>query len=381
MFSLIRSLSAPLLSLVFMMLASGLFNTFVSIRLELEGVNPEWIGMVTSCLYLGVLIGSWKIDRWISKVGHIRSFVTFAAILALVVLAQAFWIHPWYWCGLRLAGGVCMAGVFIVVESWVLLQSPPNMRGSSLSLYLAVLYAALSCGQLLIDVTDPRGIFPFCITALLLVLAILPVSMHKLSEPKLTESVRLPLSRLFRISPHGFMGGVISGMILASIYGLVPIYAKEIGMNLADIGAFMATLIFGGFALQFPLGHLSDKFDRRLVLNGISILAALLGIAIGLLHQTNIAAFILVWFFGGFSFALYPISMTYACMQVKSEQVVAATGGFVLSYAIGAVAGPLLAPIAMNLFGPPALFYFLASISFSLALIGLKRPAPAMLDE
>lgn len=377
---LLKSIAPPLLSLVFMMMASGLFNTFVSVRLEMEGYSAESIGVVTSALYLGITIGSLRIDRWVSKIGHIRSFVAFAAILAMVVLAQAFWIDPWYWSMLRFIGGICMAGVFIVIESWLLMQSLPEMRGAVLSTYLAVLYVALSSGQLLIDVSNPHGVFPFFITAMLVVVSILPITIRKILTPKLTEHPRLNFIQLFRISPHGFFGGVVSGMMLAAIYGLVPVYAKEIGMSVSEIGTFMAILIFGGFSLQWPLGLLADKMGRRRILNIVSFTTALLAILIALFGSTSFPLlYILACLFGGFSFTLYPISMAYACERVQEGQIVAATGGFVLSYGIGAVVGPLLAPIAMSLFANDGLFYFLAMISLMLGLIGLKRPSPAMI--
>lgn len=364
-----------------MMMASGLFNTFVSVRLEMEGYRPEEIGIVTSALYVGILIGSFRIDRWISKIGHSRAFVVCAAILSILILAQAFWINPWYWSALRLMGGICMAGVFIVIESWLLMQSAPNMRGAILSIYLAVFYAALSSGQFLIDLSDPKGVFPFCITALFLIFSILPISVCKISEPKLSENVRLSLAQLFRISPLGFMGGIISGMLLAVVYGLVPVYAKEIGMSVSEIGTFMAILIFGGFSLQLPLGKLADKSDRRRVLNIASFITAFLGIAIAFLdHSSPSLLLLLAWLFGGFSFTLYPLSMAYACEKVKENQIVAVTGGFVLSYGMGAIAGPLIAPVAMEMFGSGGLFYFLAIISLILGLVGLKRPSPAIVD-
>lgn len=374
MLTLLRILAAPFVSLIFMMMASGLFNTFVSLRLETEGYSPEEIGIVISALYVGILVGSFRIDRWIARVGHIRSFVVFAAALAILVLAQAFWIQPWYWSALRFLGGICMAGVFIVIESWFLMLSGPTMRGAILSIYLAVFYAALSSGQLLIDLSDPQGVFPFCITALFLIISILPIVIRKVAEPKIAEtSTRLSLAQLFRISPLGFVGGVISGMLLAVVYGLVPVYAKEIGMSISEIGTFMAILIFGGFSLQWPLGRWADKTGRRRVLNIASFITALLGIAIGLLdHVSPILLFILAWLFGGFSFTLYPLSMSYACERVKEDQIVAATGGFVLSYGIGAIAGPLVAPLAMELFGSAGLFYFLGGISLLLGLVGLK---------
>lgn len=375
MLSLIRLVFAPLLSLLFMMMGSGLFNTFISIRLEMAGYTPEVIGIVTSALYLGILIGSFRMDQWISKMGHIRSFVVIAAVLGAIVVLQSFWLNPWYWSFLRLIGGVCTAGVFIIIESWLLMQSPPNMRGGILSIYLAVLYAALSSGQLLIDLTDPLGPFPFYITALLVIISILPVTVRKISKPKVQETaVRLNLTQLYKISPLGFIGGVISGMVLSVTYGLVPVYAGEIGMTVSEIGTFMAVLIFGGFSLQWPVGRWADKVNRRLVIYTISFVTALLALSIAFVESTWLL-FLLTWAFGGFAFTLYPVSMAYVCERVKETEIVAATGGFVLSYGLGAIAGPLLAPIAMEWFGGAGVFYFLSLITLILGLIGLKRPA------
>ena len=378
MFSLFRSFLAPLLSLALMMVASGFFNTFVSIRLEIEGYSPELIGIVTSFLYLGILLGSLKIDYWILKTGHIRSFILFSGILAVLALFQAFWINPWYWCALRLFGGVCIAGIFIVIESWMLIQSPPEKRGIVLSLYLAIFYAALSGGQFLINLSDPTGIFPFCIAAALMVLSILPLSIRPIPSPtKVKEPPRLTILQLFRISPLGFAGGVVSGMLLAAVYGLVPIYAKEVGMSLSQISLFMAVIIFGGFIFQWPFGLWADKTNRRLVLNIASFLAACAAVAMGWIGPDPFFLLLLLgWLFGGFSFALYPLSMAYSCENVRQDHIVAVTGGFVMSYGLGAISGPILAPMSMGFFGIAGLFYFLAAVTFILALLGLKRPAP-----
>jgi MFS family permease len=375
MLPLLRSLMAPLLSLVLLIMASGLFNTFVSIRLEMDGYSPEIIGVVVSALYVGILVGSLKIERWIAKYGHIRSFVAFASISAAVVLAQSFWINAWYWGILRFLGGICMAGIFIVIESWLLIKSSAANRGAILSVYLGVFYGALSLGQFLINVSDPASVFPFCITAFLCALSVLPLILSKTEEPSISsEPARLSISELFRLSPLGFAGGIISGMVLAVVYGLVPVYAKEIGLSISEIGNLMAMIIFGGLSLQWPIGRWADKGNRRMILNLASFLSALFGVAIGLLTEHSFL-FLLAWAFGGFAFTLYPLSMAYTCENVKDDQIIAATGGFVLSYGIGAIAGPLLAPFAMEQFGAAGLFYFLAAISLLLGILGLRRSA------
>lgn len=376
---LLRSLWPPLLSLVLLILASGLFNTFVSIRLEMEGFTPDSIGRITSTLYAGVLAASFRIDRFIAKVGHIQAFILFAFVMAASVLAQSAWIDPWFWGILRFLGGFAMGGIYIVIESWFLLLSTPATRGAILSLYLAVLYGALSLGQFLINVFDPAGPFPFFLTALLCLLSILPLRAQSAAAPPTTHSTPLSILGLFRLSPLGFAGGIISGMLLAVVYGLVPVYGKEIGLSVAEISTWMALIIFGGLSLQWPIGRWADKGDRRSVLVLASLGSALFSVA---LCWTPIRYLPLIgWLFGGFSFTLYPLSMGYTCERVEQHQLVAVTGGFVLSYGIGAIAGPLLAPLSMDWFGGEGLFYFIAFISLTLGLAGLFKPATEAAED
>src|SRR3989338_5962403 len=158
------------------------------------------------------------------KVGHIRSFVTLVSILTSLCLLQALWIAPWYWATLRLMGGICTAGVFFIIE------------------------------------------------ALLVACSILQITVKKVTEPLMKEAERLNLLQLFRTSPLGFVGGIISGMLLSVVFGLAPVYAKEIGMSISEIGTFMAVLIFGGLSLQWPVGRWADKADRRCVIRAMGFL-------------------------------------------------------------------------------------------------------------
>jgi MFS family permease len=363
------------------MLASGLFNTFVSIRLDIEGYSTEVIGLLTSVFYAGILVGSLKIDRWIAKVGHTYAFIVLAGISTASVLMQALWINPWYWACFRFIGGICLSGIFIVVESWLLMQSGPQKRGAALSIYLAVFYAALSGGQLLIKISDPLTLSPFCIAAALSALSILPLTFKKSGAPKLEKHDALTPVQLFKASPFGFVGSVVSGAILGTIYGLIPVYAKDMGMSISEIGTMMAVVVFGGLSLQWPLGFWGDKGNRRRALYTASFLSALFAIGITLTPISSPFLLILAWFFGGFSFTIYPLSMAYACQKFQESEIVAATGGFVLSYSIGAVVGPFLASIAMGNFGHLSLFYFLAAVSLVLGVIGALGKEAAVESE
>lgn len=371
---LIKSLSAPLLSLILMMLGSGLFNTFTSIRLEMAGYPTEAIGAVVSSLYVGILIGSIQLNRWISKAGHIQALMVFAGISACLIMIQAIWINAYFWSLVRFFSGICMAGIFIVIESWLLIQSPPSMRGRILSIYLAVFYGALSVGQFLINLAPLATIYPFCITAMFFASSLLPILAQKNKNPQTEEFERLSLLALFNISPLGILGGVISGMLLAAVYGLVPVYAKEIGMEISQIGILMAVIIFGGLVFQWPLGLWADRGNRRQILNFSAFMASLAAIIIACIpHQFSFIFLMLSWCFGGFSFTIYPLSMAFACEKIKQGQIVSATGGFVLVYGFGAIIGPLLAPLAMLAFGISGLFYFLGAITFILGITGLGK--------
>ena len=378
MIELARSLAAPLTSLVFLIMGSGLLNTFVSIRLEMEGFSAETIGIVSSALYVGILLGSIWLGRWIGKVGHIRAFAMFAWGATALVLAQALWIDPIYWSALRLIAGVCTAGIFIVIESWLLMESPAPLRGAVLSLYLALFYAALSGGQFLINLSDPKSPYPFCITAALFAVSVIPISRRKTVGPRIEASAPLSTFQLYRLSPLGFFGGIVSGMLLAAVYSLVPVYAQTIGLGISEVGTLMGVIIFGGLSFQWPLGRWADRGSRRFVLMIVSFATALFGLGIAYWTLSFPLLLIFGWFFGGFSFTLYPLSMAYTCEKIPSEQIVAATGGFVLSYAVGAIAGPLIAPLAMSLCGIGGLFYFLAAITF---FLGLGSVSPRFSNE
>ena len=372
MTTILASLLPPLLSLFIIILGAGLFNTFISVRLELEGFDMQIIGAVISALYIGILAGSLRIDRWISRVGHVRAFITFAVISTIVILLQAVWINPWYWAVLRFIGGICMAGIFVAIESWLLMAATPALRGGVLSIYLGVFYGALSLGQLLINVADPYDLSPFFITAGLSACSILPLVFRQIKAPKLQSTAPMSPAQCFRISPLGFVGGVISGMLLAILFGFLPVYATIIGMSVSEIGSLMAILIFGGLSLQWPIGRQADRGNRRLVLNLVSFVSAFFALIIAIQDPIHpISLFVLAWLFGGFSFTLYPLSMAYVCEKIPEDQIVAATGGFVLSYGIGAIAGPMLVPLPIEWLGAPGLFYFLALITLGLGCFGL----------
>ena len=365
-----------LFSIALLLIGSGLFNTFVALRLEMEGYPPESVGALTAALYGGILVGSWRGGQWVQRVGHLRSFAILAFLLGVLVMVQALWVHAWFWGAMRFLGGMCIAGITIVIESWLMMRTDSNRRGVVLSLYLISSYIAISCGQLLFSIVPTTTLLPYSITAFLMFASIISLAFWEREEDiAIPTKIGAPAA----VPRLGLFGSALGGATLASIYGLVPLYAKQVGLPVPHIGYLMAVVLFGGLCLQFPVGYWSDRVSRRLLLVAVSFSLATCGlIAVHLGGSTFQTLSVPLWFFGGFACTLYPISLAYSCESMGKEQVATVTGKLLLSFGLGAITGPLIAPLAMRLCGPCGLFYFLAgaAVLFSLFAMTQKRAAP-----
>jgi len=370
----LKSIISPILSLIILLLGNGLFMTYVTVRLKIDEYSNGAIGFVSASFYAGVLIGSLYANRLIERIGHIRAFAVFASILSVVSLLQGFYVSVWSWSILRAINGAMMAGLFITIESWLLVKSTAEIRGKVLAIYMTALYASQSLGQFLLNVSDPLSWTPYILIAILTCLSIIPVSLTKAGDPVTSEPSYLKFSKLLKISPLGVVGCLLSGIMLGAVYGLAPLYAQEIGLDLKNISLFMSIVIFGGLVLQWPIGHVSDFIDRRKILLIAGFLTTIISILIAILDSYNIyLLFGLVFLFGGFSFTLYPLCISHTCDHLDPKDFVAATGGLMLAYGFGAIIGPLIAPLSFRLFGPKGLFIYFAIIAGGLAFYAFLR--------
>lgn len=371
---LLRSVISPIISLVILVLGNGLFLTYVTVRLKLEGFSNFTIGVVSAAYYAGLFVGSIRANKLIERVGHIRAFCIFGSLLSVFTLLQGFYISSWSWTILRFFNGVMMAGLFITIESWLLVKSNLKTRGKILSLYMIALYSSQSAGQFLLNISNPISWVPYILVTILTCFSLIPVSITRTTAPVIEEPSYLNVIQLFKISPLGVIGCFLSGILLGTVYSISPLYAQEIGLTLSQIATFMGLTIFGGLVLQWPLGHLSDYIDRRKVLIIAGVFTFIISVAISFLGDMQLTIlYILVWLFGGFSFTLYPICISHACDHLEPKHFVAATGGLLLSYGVGAIIGPLLAPILMKTFGPKGLFIYFSIIGAILSLYAIFK--------
>jgi len=374
MFASIRPVQSLLIAIFVMMAGSGFLSTLIGLRLERAGSGTMVIGLVATAYFGGLVAGALRAGGVVRRVGHIRAYAAFVALLSASTLTYALFQQPLLWGALRFVDGVCVAGVFICVESWLGDRAEPETRGTVLAFYMVCLYSGQALGQLLLRSGNSAPQIPFELASILISLAIIPVCLTRSHAPALEEADSLPLRRLFEASPLGVVGAGITGLLLGAFYGLAAIYARRLGLSLADTATFMTVVILGGVALQWPLGRLSDRYDRRRVIVGG--FAVTLAVSAGLaLQPLGIVLLALGFLFGGLSFALYPLSVAHANDRLLPSERVTASGQLVLLYSAGAAAGPIAGATAMTIAGAGGLFLFIALAAAAMLAFGLWRLA------
>lgn len=372
MFAIILPVRSLLIAIFVMMAGSGFLSTLIGLRLERAGSGTMVIGLVASAYFAGLVVGALRAGGVVRRVGHIRAFAAFVALLSASTLTYALLQQPGLWTALRFVDGLCVAGVFICVESWLNDRAKPEARGTVLAWYMVSLYSGQALGQLILRSGGSAPQIPFEFASILITLAIIPVCLTRAAAPPLEDAASLSLKRLFKASPLGVAGAAITGLLLGAFYGLAAIYARRIGLSLADTSTFMMTVILGGVALQWPLGRLSDRFDRRLII--IGGFALTLGVSLALALRPSGALLLALGFaFGGLSFALYPLSVAHANDRLLPSERVTASAQLVLLYSVGAALGPIGAAAAMTGAGAGGLFVFIALAAAALLGFGIWR--------
>ncbi|MCP4469386.1 MAG: MFS transporter [Gammaproteobacteria bacterium] len=376
---------AILLGFGILMLGDGLQGSLLAIRADLEGFSATLTGLVMSSFYLGFLLGSIMTPRITIKVGHIRVFAAFAALSSSAILVHALWVSVPVWIAMRLLSGFCFAGLYIVAESWLNDRATNETRGKLLSMYMVVTYVGVGAGQLLLNLADPLAFPLFILTSILISVAVVPLLLSAGSPPTFHGSVSISLFELFRLTPLGIVGMFTVGLVTATFFALGPVYAQRIGLNIRDTSYFMTATVLGTVLLQGPIGALSDRFDRRLILALIAILTALSALVCIRAEQVStLALFVAAGLFGGLAFPLYSICIAYTNDHLAPNQMIAASGALVLASGMGAIVGPVLFAMIMDRYGTHSLFWSIAVVHGITGLFAIYRmsgSAPVPLDK
>jgi MFS family permease len=362
------------LAVFLMMAASGPLSTTISLRLQAASLPPVVIGSVMSGYYAGLTVGALVVHRIIRRAGHIRTFAAFTSILSGTSLIYALHLDPLLWGALRLVEGFCMAGIFVCIESWLNDSATAATRSKVMAVYMTSLYSGQAAGQWLLNLEDRSGQLLFIVISIILSLAVVPVALTRMAPAPLPEIAALSFRRLYGASPLGIVGTMTSGLILGSLFGLGPVFATAVGLDLSQTALFMSTIIFGGVLLQWPVGRLSDVFDRRLVIVSVLFAIALISGSMTLVaYNGGVSLFAVALALGGASFALYPLCVAQTHDYLSRADRVAGSGGLILAYSTGAILGPLAASSTMNVAGAASLFVFTGTASMVALFFALWR--------
>ncbi|MBP3861210.1 MAG: MFS transporter, partial [Pseudomonas sp.] len=315
-------------------------------------------------------------DRLIVRIGHIRAYSCFAALIATSILFQGMSSEPWTWFVLRLVNGWASVGVFLVVESWLLMAADPKIRGRLLALYMIALYGAGLLGQVNLGAIALTGdTVPFMIAAILASLSLLPIVMLPRATPIVERAEPLMPLQLLRATPTGVIGCFGSGIAIAAVYALLPLYLQRIGMDVTEVGHMMAWVILGAMLLQYPVGRWSDHQDRHLVLIVLGAACALLSLVILMLPAGSPLLVVAFFLLGGGIFAIYPVAVSHAADRASSGAIVSMIQGLLLINSLGCAISPLVISPLMTRVGEAGLFWALAALNVGLVLLFAWRRA------
>lgn len=371
----------PILTAAGILLAgNGLQGTLIAVRGAQEGFSASSIGFMGTAYFAGFLIGCLIIIRMLRAVGHIRAFSALAAIAASATLLMATVVDEAIWTVARFFSGICFAGLFTVMESWLNSGVPNSARARVLGLYRIVDLGAVTGAQFLIPIIGPEGFPIFAVMAMMISLSLVPVSLADRSNPVPPDDVKLDLRRAWQISPIAAIGCVAIGMTNSAFRTMSPVYAQAIGMSVADVATFVSLSIIGGAMIQYPLGYASDRSDRRTVLLATTALALAVAIILMLAGSSDrLLNFALIFVFGAFAMPLFSLSAAHANDRAKPNEFVMINAALMLFYSFGAIGGPFAAAAMMEWYGPHALFSF-TSVIYAVFIVLIlyrmrKRPA------
>lgn len=361
MFGLLSSALSVFAAAALLVAGQMLLSTTLSLRMSQEGFSAGTISLVMIHNSFGFMLGSYFGPRMIRRVGHVRAFSAFAALMCCAVLLQAAMVNPALWAALRATQGLCSAVLMVALESWVNAHARPESRSRFMALYMINYFVAGAAGQLLVGVNDTLDHRAFSLAAGLLVAALIPLCLTSLSPPAPQATERMRFRTAFRASRISAIGAGMAGFSLASFYQLSPIYVQHLGNSTQTVGLFMACAMLGSMLLQYPVGRLADRIDRRRVIFGIALGVALAAALLGVFGARSLhALFAGSILFTATAACLYPACLTRLNDRTGGQQHVAANGTLLLCNGIGQCIGPLSVAAVMSVMGPAGLYYTVA---------------------
>ena len=380
----LRNSWALLFGMFLLMLGNGVQGTLLGIRGSLEGFSAGSMSLIMSGYFVGFLFGSRLAPHLIRNVGHVRVFAALASLVSAALILFAALPNEYVWFFLRIIVGFCFSGIYVVAESWLNDSSTNETRGQTLSAYLIVQMMGIVVAQWLLNFADVAGFILFIIISVAVSLSFAPILLSVSPAPMFQTTKPMSLRQLYVASPLGIVGIFLLGGIFAALFGMTSVYGTEKNMSVGEISIFVGIIYIGGMLLQFPIGWISDRMDRRLLIIGITI-AGGLACLMAFNAASNLTVILICSFIiGGVANPLYSLLLAYTNDFLDHDDMAAASGGLIFVNGVGAIAGPLVVGWMMGRYGPDSFFLYIGILLFLMAVYAIyrifQRQAPSVDD-
>ncbi|MBM3603689.1 MAG: MFS transporter [Alphaproteobacteria bacterium] len=352
MISVLRATWPLLLGILLLMVGNGMQGTLLGIRGDLEGIPTFQMSIVMTGYYGGFLLGSLTVPDLIKNVGHVRVFAALGSLISAALVLFAVEPHWISWTFLRFLIGFCFCGVYVTAESWLNAGSTNENRGQALSAYMIVQLAGIVVAQALLNVGDPGGFLLFVIPSVLVSLAFTPILLSAQPAPQFETIKRMSFASLYRASPLGCVGIFLMGGVFAALSGMSSVWGTLIGLSVAQISLFVAAIYAGGLVLQYPIGWISDRYDRRMLVLILSAIGGLTGLVVIAAGPGTFGLIVAGAVMGGIANPIYALLLAYTNDYLDQSDMASASAGLLFIYGVGSMAGPMVTGWLMGVMGP-----------------------------
>lgn len=373
---MIRVLAASwalLLGMGLLMVGNGLQATLMGVRGSLEGFSTFELSIIASAYFAGFLGGSRTTPWLIRRVGHVRVFAALASFISAALVLFPVITEPWAWVVLRIVIGFGFSGVYVTAESWLNNAATNETRGQTLSAYMIVQMIGIVSAQAVVAAGDPSGFILFIIPSVLVSISFAPILLAVTPTPAFDTTKSMSLVQLFHNSPLTFVGMTLLGGAFSALFGMGSVYAAQAGLSVGQVSTFIATIFVGSMVLQYPIGWLSDRTDRRRLIFGVSLLGGVAALA-GYVFGGNYTMLLVVAFLlGGTTNPLYSLLIAYLNDYLDHDDMAAASGGLIFINGLGAIAGPVVTGWLMGAAGVQGYWLFVSALMLAIAGYALYR--------
>ncbi|MBO6853736.1 MAG: MFS transporter [Marivivens sp.] len=385
MLQVLSSSWALLLGMFMLMIGNGLQGTLLGVRGEIEGFSTFSMSIIMSAYFVGFLFASRMVPEMIRRVGHVRVFAALGSTISAVLILYPALTEPWAWVIGRVVIGFCFCGVYVTAESWLNNAANNETRGKALSLYMIVQMAGIVLAQYILVLGDVDGFILFIIPSVLVSLAFAPILLSVRPTPAFETTKPLSLKDLIAASPLACMGMFILGGVFAAQFGMSAVYGTRVGLSIGQISFMVSMIYIAALLAQYPIGWLSDRMDRRILILATSAVGAV-GAIVALLGGNSFALIVAgAAVMGATSNPLYALLIAYANDYLEHEDMAAASAGLLFINGVGAVAGPLIVGWFMEMLGPQGFWVYVGALMFGLTVYGLwrmmRRPSRATVGD